>query len=79
MKAYRAYFDFTDVLKDLNSASSRSMLSFENGTTRIQKVYNGKDTGKVYSISGRYMGENVDMKSLPKGVYIVDGIKIVNE
>ena len=36
-------------------------------------------TGKVYSVSGQYMGENVDLKSLPKGIYIVDGNKVVNK
>ena len=80
MKGYRGYFDFTNKLK---TSASRAMITIdgetiEEGTTGIRNHYIS-ETGKVYSVSGRYMGENVDMKSLPKGIYIVDGIKIVNE
>ena len=79
MKAFRCYFDF----KKIVTASSRAMISIDgeiidDGTTSIRNR-NFTQTGKVYSVTGRYMGENVDMKSLPKGIYIVDGIKIVNE
>jgi hypothetical protein len=80
MKAFRAYFDFADVIKSdpkLNNAV-RAMFSIDGETTRIQNVNLVKETGKVYSISGRYMGENVNMKSLPKGVYVVDGVKVIN-
>ena len=37
------------------------------------------ENGKVYTVSGQYVGENIDIKRLPKGVYIVDGVKVVNE
>lgn len=82
MKGYRGYFELADNLTDKTIAGSRAMISFDDGdgTTRIQNAdFLRPKTGRVYSVTGRFIGENVDMKSLPKGLYIVDGVKIVNE
>ena len=32
-------------------------------------------TGRVYSLSGQYLGTN--LRTLPRGIYIVDGKKVV--
>lgn len=87
IKGFRATFNFTDgdgkqVLIP-NTSSARAILSIngsaiEDGTGINSMILTAK-TGKVYSVSGQYMGENVDLKSLPKGVYIVDGNKVVNK
>jgi len=34
-------------------------------------------SGNVYTIQGQYVGHGVDMEQLPKGVYIVDGKKVL--
>lgn len=34
----------------------------------------GKD-GRIYTVSGQYVGK--DLNSLPKGIYIVDGKKVL--
>lgn len=85
IKGFRATFAFFDdsdkpfVIPA--NATSRAMINGKpiGDMTAINSKRNISETGRVYSISGRYMGENVDMKSLPKGVYVVDGIKIVND
>lgn len=87
IKGFRATFRFkspkgVDYIIS-NSSGSRGMFTIDgnpidDNTTAIRNRYITK-TGKVYSVTGRYMGENVNMKSLPKGIYIVDGVKIVNE
>lgn len=82
MKGFRGYFELFYELSDPGNAGSRAMISFDDGdgTTKIESAeFLRTTTGKVYSISGRYIGENVEMKSLPKGIYIVDGVKIVNK
>ena len=79
IKGFRGYFWFKDKLK--SNSTARAFFNIDGeGTTKIQNAQISKnETGKVYSISGRYMGENVNMKSLPKGVYVVDGVKIINK
>ena len=95
IKGLRAIFNFYDgenpeesnpILISKNSASRGMFLvdgkpigGIDDGTTAIMSNRYISETGKVYSVTGRYIGENVNMKSLPKGVYIVDGVKIVNE
>lgn len=73
MKAFRAYFDL------VGSSSTRAMISFgSNGTTGIENAdFLQVKTGRVYSISGQYLGERENMERLPKGIYIIDGKKEV--
>ena len=79
IKGFRGYFWFKDKLKE--KSTSRAFFSIDgDNTTKIQNAQISRnETGKVYSISGRYMGEKVNMKSLPKGVYVVDGVKVINK
>lgn len=78
MKAFRAYFDFYDELKNRELAKSRIAFSVGNGTTDIStNELRPAITGKVYSLSGQEMGDQ--MEGLPKGVYIKDGKKVVKK
>lgn len=80
MKAFRGYFDIKDVLSNPSSASTRAFINFGDGTTGIRNAnLEGEETGKVYSMTGQYMGERESLKSLPKGVYIIDGKKVINK
>ncbi len=91
IKGFRATFMFKDpngnvyLLPDVDStAGTRAMFSIDgqsigDGTTGINTLSFIPETGKVYSISGTYMGEMEDMNRLPKGVYIVDGKKVVKK
>ena len=80
-KAFRAYFEFADVLTSVeNGASAANIrLSIKEGeTTGARGVGDGiaDRTGKegVYTLQG----VKVDgVKTLPKGVYVVDGKKVM--
>lgn len=71
LKALRGYF----VVPEGTSAAKMN-INIDGGTTSISSL-NGTHTfdGKVYNLNGQYVGEN--LKSLNKGVYIVNGKKIV--
>ena len=79
MKAFRAYFEFQDELTDKSAGVSNAKISFfvDENTTGISDI-NTKtkvDSDAVYNINGQYVGKNVDMNTLPKGVYIINGKK----
>lgn len=71
MKAYRAYFDFYDVLTGVENAASRISMSFEGKSTIVDAVQSyGEDDGLLYDLQGR------PVKKPEKGLYIKNGGKI---
>ena len=84
MKAYRAYFDFYDVLTEVEEAySSRIAMTFSDGTTTgIRGITNDelRITNAVYDLQGRRVSESgIQNSELRKGLYIVNGKKVVNK
>ena len=79
IKGFRGYFDFDDKLKDTSAARAFISIGGEDATNIQAAKFSMIENGKVYTVSGQYVGENIDIKRLPKGVYIVDGVKVVNE
>jgi hypothetical protein len=89
IKGFRATFTFKDpsgniyLLPNPNGAETRALFSIDGvsgNTTGINSnSFVVAKTGKVYSMTGTYMGEMEDMNRLPKGVYIVDGKKVVKK
>lgn len=78
MKAYRAYFEFLDVLTAVEEAAARLRISYNGEMTNIENTdFIPSVNGRVYSVGGQYLGESKDMRKLPKGVYIIDGKKKV--
>jgi len=78
MKAFRAYFDFQDELTDKSAGVSNAKISFfVDETTGISDIKSKTkvDSDAVYNINGQYVGKNIDMNTLPKGVYIINGKK----
>ena len=78
MKGFRGYFDFVDVLTDIENANSK--FSFEmngNETTGINRLFGeGMEEGAVYDIQGRKVADSLsDSKNIKKGVYIINGQK----
>ena len=72
MKAFRAYFDFYDVLTDVEEdAASRITMSFADVTTGVSSRPNHHEGGPVYDLQGRRVVEPV------KGLYITGGKKVV--
>ena len=80
-KAFRGYFTFNDVLSSVSVAAARIVMTVSDGegtTTSISKAdFLPSASGRIYSVSGRYMGECESLQELPKGVYIVNGKKKV--
>lgn len=79
IKGCRAYFYFNEVLTDKAKAATRAFISVDgDGTTGIKaSELHPAITGKIYSLSGQDKGE--DMESLQKGIYIVNGKKVVKK
>lgn len=78
MKAFRAYFEFLDELTDKSAGVSNAKISFfVDETTGISDIKSKTkvDSDAVYNINGQYVGKNIDMNTLPKGVYIINGKK----
>lgn len=75
IKGYRAYFDFYDVLTEVESSSSRVSMFFNGEITDINKVSKKKSgtSGAVYDLQGRRVNKPV------QGIFIKDGKKIVIE
>lgn len=81
IKGLRAKFRFKD-WDDSVIALTRGMFTIDgqsigDGTTGINSLSFIPENGKVYSLSGQFMGEKENLNCLPKGVYIVDGKKMV--
>lgn len=77
MKGFRGYFDFYDVLPEMFDASAKIRLSFDDKTT----IINGTDApnvskGVLYNLNGQLVGKDVNLSTLPKGIYVVDGKKV---
>lgn len=74
MKGYRGYFK----LPKISASSSKISFMIDGETTSISDISADDRTalGGVYNIYGLLIGKDVDVKKLPKGVYIVDGKKV---
>lgn len=80
MKAFRGYFDFYDVLTDVENAQAKISFSFvDSSVDSINGPVAGDDSSedKVYTIDGVLVGKGIPAKRLSKGVYIVKGKKLV--
>jgi len=78
MKAFRAYFEFLDVLPDIEDSNVKVFYVIDSSATGVEAVNSDNaSVHGVYTIEGMFLGNNVDIHSLPKGMYIVDGKKII--
>ena len=75
MKAYRAFFEFIDVLASIKDAGAKVCMAFENIPTSIKTIKSKPYSSGVFSIEGTYMGNHLE--KLPKGIYIVNGKKVI--
>ena len=73
MKAFRAYFDFDDVLSEAESANARITMSFDDATD-VKELKSSRIEGlkSCYNLKGQRVE-----KPVKKGVYIRDGKKVV--
>ena len=77
MKGYRAYFKFANVLGD-KTQNIDSKIRFEIGgeATSIDGMASAEKIKGVYTVSGVKVAED-SLEGLPKGVYIVNGKKVL--
>ncbi len=77
MKAFRGYFDFYDILSEVENANSNITFGFDEADS-INQVTMGQPVEGIYDIQGRkvHTDEN-KWDNLKKGVYIINGKKIV--
>ena len=80
MKAFRAFFDFLDILTDVkDNAGAKIAFLVDKTPASIEGLAtNGTiSNGAVYTVGGQLIGRNVDERQLKKGVYIRNGKKFV--
>ena len=79
MKAFRAFFDFLDILTSVKEGGEAKIrFQFENSNaTAIQTIAANAEDNVIYSINGVRMGTADKLKALPKGLYIVNGKKVI--
>lgn len=71
MKAFRAYFEFADVLTDMDSSAAKIAMSFDKDKTGISRVTSNKEgNGATYNIAGQRVLKPTN------GIFIKDGKKI---
>ena len=70
MKAFRAYFDFDDVLTEVEEASVKVLIDLYDEETGIDGIIGPQSNGRWYDLSGR----NVT-KPRHRGIYIQKGKK----
>jgi hypothetical protein len=70
MKAFRAYFDFFDVLTDVDNSYEVKMV-VDGFETKVEGLCVKDAAGNVYDLSGRKVSK------AGKGIYIVKGKKVL--
>lgn len=73
LKAFRAYFSFYELLKEVDPEAGVKMF-IDNVPTNISDIDFVTAPEGVFTIDGKKM--NNDVTKLPKGVYIIDGKKV---
>ena len=77
MKAYRAYFDFYDVLSEVENASASILFDFCDETTGIESL--SIDHSKLINDAQMYNLAGQKMNKIYKGIVIQNGVKrIIN-
>ena len=75
MKGFRAYFNFRDVAKDFTS-DVKFIFTPDDEPTSIDGMASAEKIKGVYTVSGVKVAED-SLEGLPKGVYIVNGKKVL--
>ena len=70
MKAFRAYFDFYDVLTEVEKASVKVQIDLDDEETGIDGIIGPQSNGRWYDLSGRNVA-----KPSQRGIYIQKGKK----
>ena len=77
IKGFRGYFVFDEYLTKLDEANSKINIVFDGDATAIGNINKQNATEDIYSVSGMNVGK--DASRLQRGVYIVNGKKVVKK
>ena len=78
IKAFRGWFELGAVLdKETTDFGAKVRFTVDDEATAVEGIESGMAEGGVYTLQGVYLGDNVDINTLPKGVYIVGGKKML--
>ncbi len=70
MKAYRAYFDFVEVLSDVDPAGVKFSFFLNGETTKVEGINTENTENMIFDLAGRKVN-----KPQHRGVYIINGKK----
>lgn len=83
LKGFRGYFSVfwkgASVTLAEESAGVKMSFFVDGVETAIDGITSEVKSGKVYSIDGKYIGEDVNLNRMQKGIYIVNGKKVINK
>ena len=77
IKGFRGYFVFDEYLTKLDEANSKINIVFDGDATAIGNINKQNANEDIYSVSGMNVGK--DASRLQRGVYIVNGKKVVKK
>ena len=77
IKGFRGYFVFDEYLTKLDEANSKINIVFDGDATAIENINKQNANEDIYSVSGMNVGK--DASRLQRGVYIVNGKKVVKK
>ena len=77
IKGFRGYFVFDEYLTKLDEANSKINIVFDGDATAIGNINKQNATEDIYSVSGMNVGK--DASRLQRGVYIMNGKKVVKK
>lgn len=78
LKGYRGYFMMYETIEPYLTQYSVKMCIDEDPTA-ISSIDADYENGMTYTVDGKFVGKDVDLKRMQKGVYIVNGKKVINK
>ncbi len=76
IKGFRGYFDLGLVLDRTSQAGVKYSINVDGEETSVDGIEFVSSHGGVYTLDGKFIGRDVDLKKLQKGIYVVDGKKV---
>ena len=76
IKGFRGYFDLGLALDEVVPMEVKFEVFVDGEATPVEGVNLMMGNGAVYTIDGKFIGRDVDLKKLQKGIYVVNGKKI---
>lgn len=77
IKAFRGWFELDAVLDKETDFGAKVRISINGDPTCIEDIQAEQVVDGVYNMQGMFIGDNVELNRLPKGIYIVNGKKVM--